>query len=588
VSDRHQRLAVAVALGATLVLLLAHAARYAFLTDDAFISFRYAENFARGNGLVFNAGQERVEGYSNFLWVVLLAAGRVVGAAPENAAPILSLLATVALWGLVVRFEWRRRESGPLAAVLVAPLLLAATRSVAVWSTSGLETRFFELCVVAGTLAAVHEHRRPSGSEPPIPLSAIALALGALTRPDGILIGGCVIAASWILAPKRSRGVVARGAGVFAAVVSAHFLARHAYYGAWLPNTYYAKVGGDVWWSMGAAYLGSWFLEYGGPLWIVPLAFAIRAHRARRTLAVPLLFGAVVVPHALYVASIGGDHFEYRPLDLYFPFVYLLVADGLREIARRSRTWIAFATGAIVLAGVWAVPDTSHRQFPDRYATGFPGRAQNEPAGRAFLDPSASPWTRWPGIATVAELQRSLLNRTTAAFVGIRQEEHAAFLANEVEPEGRAMRTLVEEGVIAPDAYIAIDCVGAIPYYGGLLVLDRLGLNDAHVARGERARGSRRLAHEKRADLAYARERGVHFWTLDPVHTIWSPTDERFLTLLARARERDLPAWVGVTPGGEALLGMAPAGIDTLRAHFPGVRFVEASDPSVAERLRVP
>ena len=39
--------------------------------DDAFISFRYAENFAQGKGLVFNSG-ERVEGYSNFLWVILL------------------------------------------------------------------------------------------------------------------------------------------------------------------------------------------------------------------------------------------------------------------------------------------------------------------------------------------------------------------------------------------------------------------------------------------------------------------------------------------------------------------------------------
>ncbi|MGB5138377.1 MAG: hypothetical protein WBP29_07570, partial [Candidatus Zixiibacteriota bacterium] len=40
--------------------------------DDAYISFRYAENLINGDGLVFNIG-ERVEGYTNFLWVILLA-----------------------------------------------------------------------------------------------------------------------------------------------------------------------------------------------------------------------------------------------------------------------------------------------------------------------------------------------------------------------------------------------------------------------------------------------------------------------------------------------------------------------------------
>src|SRR5262245_40897395 len=49
--------------------LFLHARMYSFLCDDAFISFRYAHNFAHGHGLVFNPGHERVEGYSNFLWV---------------------------------------------------------------------------------------------------------------------------------------------------------------------------------------------------------------------------------------------------------------------------------------------------------------------------------------------------------------------------------------------------------------------------------------------------------------------------------------------------------------------------------------
>ena len=42
-----------------------------FIQDDAYISFRYVQNFVDGNGLVFNIG-ERVEGYTNLLWVLIL------------------------------------------------------------------------------------------------------------------------------------------------------------------------------------------------------------------------------------------------------------------------------------------------------------------------------------------------------------------------------------------------------------------------------------------------------------------------------------------------------------------------------------
>src|SRR6266850_6494270 len=42
-----------------------------FIQDDAFISFRYADNFVHGRGLVWNEA-ERVEGYTNFLWTMLI------------------------------------------------------------------------------------------------------------------------------------------------------------------------------------------------------------------------------------------------------------------------------------------------------------------------------------------------------------------------------------------------------------------------------------------------------------------------------------------------------------------------------------
>jgi arabinofuranosyltransferase len=68
--NRRSLCAVLVFMTAAAVLAILRA----WLTDDAFISFRYARNLVEGHGLVYNPG-ERVEGYSNFLWTLWCALG---------------------------------------------------------------------------------------------------------------------------------------------------------------------------------------------------------------------------------------------------------------------------------------------------------------------------------------------------------------------------------------------------------------------------------------------------------------------------------------------------------------------------------
>ena len=71
-------LATAVGCAAVVVAGVVVAALRRFVQDDAFISFRYAKNLADGVGLVWNVG-ERVEGYTNFLWTVLMAPSFKIG-----------------------------------------------------------------------------------------------------------------------------------------------------------------------------------------------------------------------------------------------------------------------------------------------------------------------------------------------------------------------------------------------------------------------------------------------------------------------------------------------------------------------------
>ena len=126
-----------------------------WVCDDSFISLRYADNLVSGHGLVFNPG-ERVMGYSNFLWVVLLYPFAVLGVPAHVAARILGAL-----------FAWAPASSiDPIQSILAwdgedlsdDALNYHGGKPADYWGTEidlGLEVRYrelFELVIEAGLL----------------------------------------------------------------------------------------------------------------------------------------------------------------------------------------------------------------------------------------------------------------------------------------------------------------------------------------------------------------------------------------------------------------------------------------------------
>ena len=82
-------------------ILVLHGGLYFGVTaDDAFISFRYAENLAVGHGPVWNTG-ERVEGYTNFLWVLLLSLPAALDASLVVSSQVMGVLASVGVFAAV-------------------------------------------------------------------------------------------------------------------------------------------------------------------------------------------------------------------------------------------------------------------------------------------------------------------------------------------------------------------------------------------------------------------------------------------------------------------------------------------------------
>ena len=163
-----------------------------WMLDDAFISFRYAENFAAGHGLVFNPG-ERVEGYTTFLWVLILALGKAVGLRVVSLSQILGALfalATVLLLLFAHRFNSRVSESG----ALLAALFLGTCGVFTPWPSSGMEVSLFTFLVLLSLLYHFLLAERETPTIGQLFLLGVFLALSALTRPEGLLVAGLVLA----------------------------------------------------------------------------------------------------------------------------------------------------------------------------------------------------------------------------------------------------------------------------------------------------------------------------------------------------------------------------------------------------------
>ncbi|MCA9695820.1 MAG: hypothetical protein KC636_39955 [Myxococcales bacterium] len=217
------------------------ARQWAFVTDDAFITLRYAANLSNGQGIVWNPGEAPVEGYSNFLTLLLSAACLALGGAPIVWLRALGAAATVGLV-LLTSAAARRLGAGPFAAGL-GSVVLALHAPLAYWAASGLETPLYALLGLSGLLLVARDPALVI--RPP---AAACLLLAAVARPEGPLFAGIAgivgLVASWRRGQVKAY-VRASLPSVLAlaAIYGAYFAWRVSYFGYPLPNSVYYKAG---------------------------------------------------------------------------------------------------------------------------------------------------------------------------------------------------------------------------------------------------------------------------------------------------------------------------------------------------------
>jgi len=501
-------------------LFLAHALFYFVAlgtdaVDDAYISFRYAQNALRGHGLVFNPG-ERVEGFTNFLWTALMipvegSVGQHIG----RASILLGALFGIATLVLVIRFAQSTgvsRRAGWLAA-----FLLAADGSFVLWSVGGLETPLFAFLIFAGAWLYVQEQktndeRRTTKDVPAfvlrhpsnLPYSGIFFALAAMTRPEGVLVFAITVAhqAAWRVLCERRLFTLHDLVRVFmfAALFVPYWLGRWWYYKSFLPNTFHAKVAAsgpaaqiERGWKHLVQFVNvhlSWIIVLPS---IVALFSGLPSAVDRQRLFWTTYFAALIIPYAGYIVYVGGDWSVGRFFAPLLPFFYLLLSTGLENLwnhlgarVQRLETLAASAlVGALWFASSW------HGEY-GIYIRSFDAA------------------------------------RATQARVTM----------------GRWLNANIPRGTL-----IAVDAAGQVPYFAELPAIDMFGINDLHIGRLNVATlGQGTPGHEK-FDLIYVITRqpeyiiifgnaldNVKEYERAPVEWTDNPELQKFLTLYRRRR----------------------------------------------------
>jgi arabinofuranosyltransferase len=414
--------------------------------DDVYITASHARTLVNGGGPLWYEGAPRVEGFSSPLWLIVLAALHLNPALEDYVLGVhvlivnlVVLLALGAVMSVVIgdRDAEHRLTRPSWGKWLVLVLLQLTSVSHHYWTGAGFETGLTALLALGAFALA-------GGPASARRATSIGLLLGTAfwSRMDSVLLCWPVLGVMWF--ERRWRRLIPRTAALWIALAAFLFVSRRAYFGEWLPNTYYLKATG---WALGDRLIQG-FLQNRAAIYcllfgILPLCVLLLPRVLHRRSEI----AGLVLAHAgtvAYSTWLGGDFaWSVYGYDRFTGTSVLLLTCALARLVtepplyRWARALAMPALAASMLAPVFLYfnPYTSewlvHQPFRFK-ALVYYKKSLNAP---------------------------DLLNATFVYY-------------------GRAI-----EQITKPGAVVAVCAAGAIPYFSHRRAIDLLGKIDKHVAR---------------------------------------------------------------------------------------------------------
>ncbi|OGC70100.1 hypothetical protein A2415_00685 [candidate division WWE3 bacterium RIFOXYC1_FULL_39_7] len=327
--------------------------------EDAFIFFRYIDNFVNGHGLVFNLN-ERVEGFTSPLWVFVLSGIRYVTHFPLRPTAILFgvLLSTISI-ALLIFKDNKHRIFFPIGVVL-----LVTNSAFRDFATSGFETSQTYILLVI--LALLIKHGKIN--KHPFVIGLISSLL-ILNRPESFLIFmylAFIYTAGLLTFRNRKLKFDPQAIKKFVLFllpviifVGGYQIFRMGYYASLLPNTFYAKKGGEFYIEQGINYLSDFTKSYPITfiIFLVTL-ISILINRILRIVEDKYFVGRVhlflmLFLLSLYVLYAGGDYMHGRSLLMVFILSMILINDFYELILESVADYKGYSLGPYVASGLF-------------------------------------------------------------------------------------------------------------------------------------------------------------------------------------------------------------------------------------------
>jgi arabinofuranosyltransferase len=317
-----------------------------FLQDDLFTSFRYIKNFINGNGLVYNTG-EYVEGYTNFLWVMLLTLPAILNFDIVPLSQILSISFAVALFpvSLLISEQIKVEKEKSIIPTLfncIPLFLLALTGGVQYWSVSGMETSLFSFLILLSTLSFIKGINKTQTDNSFV----YFLVMASFTRPEG-LVFFIIFMTYYIFNSLKKKGYniklllsekrdISTKLIIYLIPVTIYLIFRIIYYGYPFPNTYYAKTSYELYYiERGLIYYWeslSQNMLYGIMI-VIPIIWLVFDKKKLAGIFLLYLF----LSYSSIIIILGGDVLPFnRFLIPILPIIYILFSKSLQFLITKS------------------------------------------------------------------------------------------------------------------------------------------------------------------------------------------------------------------------------------------------------------
>ena len=334
---------------------LYQAITYAWVCDDAFISFRYAKNLIDGNGLVFNVG-ETVEGYTNFLWTVIIAGAMFIGLEPILFTQVFGIASYICTFLILIYLSLKlsRQSKNKTIMFPLAAMALMLQYDSQVWATSGLETAWVTTLVTLAFAFLIM-----ANSKKTFLLAGFIMIPAVLSRPDAMIF--YLMALPYIILHSKKPGSnLIYYILPLLIIYLPYWILRYSYYGYPFPNTYYAKSANISWYSQGFIYFWTYiktyyalFLLLPAIAWTTPRLFShfkaekCLSEKYHRIWLLTILF---IIPFIFYVIRVGGDFMFARFFIPIAPISFLILETVLLSINLKAVQ--RYGIGLIIVSSV--------------------------------------------------------------------------------------------------------------------------------------------------------------------------------------------------------------------------------------------